>query len=168
MDVSGYKLHTDYQACLDRIEAVADQAAHLVERKMREDLGPARVIVSDGFGTEDFVRRHEQQLIGARRPARLTDSEPFGRTTIDSRGVLVLVNAEACGMTKELDITLVHELVHAVQLSRPEGRQLALQRIRNNHKTDRLSWSAAFTANRRVAADEREARRYEHLARKLR
>lgn len=168
MDVTGYKLHSDYRGCLDRVESIAEQATHLVERKMRQPLAPVKVIVSDDFGTDDFFRSHEQKLIGARRPAPLRDTAPFGRTTIDSRGVIVVINAEACGLSKELDITLVHELVHAVQSSRPEGRELVLQRIRNNHKIDRLSWSAAWVANRQVAADEREARRYEHLARKLR
>lgn len=168
MDVTGYKLHSDYRACLDRVENIAEQAARLVERKMREELGPVRVIVSDSYGTDEFVSRHEQRLVGSKRPARLTDSGPCGRTTIDTDGAVVLINAEVCGLTKELDVTLVHEMVHAVQLSRPEGRDLVLQRIRNNTKMQRLGWREAWGANRQVAADEREARRYEHLARKLR
>ncbi|MFD5675591.1 hypothetical protein [Streptomyces sp. NPDC127040] len=168
MDVAGYQLHSDYRACLNRVESIAERAATLVERKMRAPLAPVKVIVSDDVGTDAFFSSHEQKLIGARRPARLRDAAPFGRTTIDRRGVIVVINAEACGLTEQLDITLVHELVHGVQSSRPEGRELIIQRIRNNHKIDRLSWSAAWAANRQVAADEREARRYEHLARKLR
>lgn len=168
MDVAGYRLHRRHQKAMDRIEAVTDQAARLVTRKMREGMGPLRVIVTDSVGIDDYILRNDEQLVGRSRTRRLTSKGPAGRTDISPDGVLVVINAERCPADENLDVVLVHELVHAVQLSRPGAREEKLRHLRNNHGVEKLSWREAVGANWRVAADEREAGRLEYLAREIR
>ncbi|MBT2477622.1 hypothetical protein [Streptomyces sp. ISL-94] len=168
MDVVGYRLHRRHRGAIDRIEAVADQAVQLVTRKMREGIDPLRIVVTDSFGIDDHVLRNDAALLGTSKRQRLTSKSPAGRTSISEDGVLVVINAERCPADENLDVVLVHELVHAAQLSRPGAREEKLRHLRNNHGVEKLTRLEAWGANWRISADEREAGRLEYLASKLR
>ncbi|MFB7605262.1 hypothetical protein [Streptomyces gardneri] len=168
MQVTAYQLGTRHQSALARVEAIADPAARLVEKKLGERVGRVRIIVSDERGSRETVTQADQQVIGTTRRPLSVDSG-IGYTTLDpAGGTLVVIDAESCGTDQRIDETVVHELVHAVQFGRPGIREARLSAIRNNHGIHLLTWRQAFALNRQVAAHEREAARLESLARKLR
>lgn len=168
MDVATYRLPARYRVGMDRIEAIAGQAAQLVQDKMRERLGLTRIVASDTRGYHDSIATAEQQILGTRTRSKWDPPPSFAHTTLSPSGVLILVDLQAC-RGREIDKTVVHELVHAVQFGRPGVRDFVLAGIRNNHGIEKAGgWLKIQFENRKVAAHEREAVRLESLARKLR
>ncbi|MET9950187.1 hypothetical protein ABZ135_01380 [Streptomyces sp. NPDC006339] len=169
MHVAAYRLPGRYSKGMARIEAIADQAAQLVQDEMRERLGPVEIVASDTRRYEARILAAEQQILGTRTESKWGYPKSLAHTTLSPSGVLVLVDLEATP-ARELDKTLVHELVHAVQFGRRGMRDFVLAGIRNNHGIEKAGgWlKVNLVDNRKVAAHEREARSLEHLARKLR
>ncbi|GAA2803200.1 hypothetical protein [Streptomyces showdoensis] len=169
MNVAAYRLPGRYSKGMARIESIAEQAARLVQDEMRERLGHVEIVASDTRGYRGRILAAEQQILGTRTDPLWDYPESVGHTTLIPSGVLILVDLEATA-AGELDETLVHELVHAVQFGRRGKRDFVLAGIRNNHGIQKAGgWlKVTLVDNRRVAADEREAQRLEHLARKLR
>ena len=172
MDVTGHQLHRRYEPLLARVQEIADQAAFLVQQRMRERLTPTRIVVAAQKHCPDIVTQAAHRVLGissrCRYPARASDY--LGITTLDSAGTLVVINAG--GLVKHprhwLDETVVHELVHAVQFGRPGTRDLVLKGLRNNYGVERLSLTRAWKSNRRIDKDEREAQALESLASQIR
>jgi hypothetical protein len=169
INVAAHGLDRRHRSILNRVEMIADQAAALVEHKLRERMGPVRLLVAAEASVVDCVRHAEQQVIGTRLPGRRHQKTPYGRTTLCAEGVLVVVNADAHDGEPlvELDTTVVHELVHAVQLSRCGARETAIRALRNNYREQRMDGREVWALNRQIKADEREARRLERLVLKL-
>ncbi|MCY0924837.1 hypothetical protein OTB20_01110 [Streptomyces sp. H27-H1] len=171
MKIRGYKLARRHAPVLAQVEASAEQAATLVREQMRERLGTLEIVVTDRAGMEDTVQRAHEDLLGGRsleRHYRYADAV-CGCTTIGPNGVLIVINAKACGTDRrETAITLVHELVHGVQYSRAKATGDAVRALHNNYRITALSNRDAQRMNRQVDADEREAKRLEWLARKIR
>ncbi|MFF7727672.1 hypothetical protein [Streptomyces sp. NPDC008001] len=159
------------------VETVAEQAKRLVEREMRACVRePLTVAVTDTHGVWALAERAERESVGLpstlgrvlagylHRPAKPL----FGRLSVSRDGLLLLVNAEAHrGGLGEVNVTLVHELVHAVQLSAPGSRAARLAQIRSNYGVERFSRREARAANRAIARDEEQARALERLAARL-
>ncbi|MFG2328273.1 hypothetical protein ACGFMM_01470 [Streptomyces sp. NPDC048604] len=168
MNVTAYKLGARYGSGLDRVEAIADQAARLVEKKLGESVGNVRIVASDTRGYHHSIVAAEQQILGTRSRSKFDTPPSFAHTTLSPSGVLILVDLQATP-SREIDKTVVHELVHAAQFGRPGVRDFVLAGIRNNHGIEKVGgWLKAQFENRKVAAHEREAVRLESLARKLR
>ncbi|MFJ6348642.1 hypothetical protein ACIQKB_04095 [Streptomyces sp. NPDC092046] len=151
-----------------RIEAIAGQAARLVQDQMQERLGYVEIVASDTRGYLDRILAAEQQMLGTRTTPKWEYPESLAHATLSPSGVLILVDLEATP-ARELDKTVVHELVHAVQFGRRDVRDFVLAGIRNNHGVEKAGgWlKVTFVDNRRVAVHEREARSLERLASKL-
>ncbi|MEU8525277.1 hypothetical protein AB0C77_06690 [Streptomyces sp. NPDC048629] len=168
MNVTAYKLGASYRSGLDRVEAIADKAAGLVERKLREPVGHVEILVADRRKALEVLGKANEQLVGRPRK-RQRQSLGSGYTTLHpGGGALIVIDAEACEAAQILDETVVHELVHAVQIGRPGRREALLANLRNDHGIARMSHLDASAATRQIKADEREALRLEYLARKLR
>ena len=168
--VRGYRLSRHYQADLTHVQRVAGLAAQLVSRHMRTRIDDTEVVVTTSASAADLMIEAHRAMFG-RQPAiwklKSTSKNLCGITTITTTGVLVVLNADRCQSTAVLNETLVHELVHAAQLSRPGVRDVAARNLRNNYGIDRMSGRDARAANRQVDADEREAERLESLASRL-
>ncbi|MFD0150797.1 hypothetical protein ACWGQ4_19695 [Streptomyces sp. NPDC055721] len=154
---------------IDRIENITEQAIELVEGAMHARIGHMDLLVTDTRGLVDLLNEAERATVGGRHVADWAPDKPYGRTALTPSGVLVALNADTHrpGKLRELDVTLVHELVHAVQLSRPEVRKIRLVHLRNNYGVAGMTRSQVREANRQVEREERQARSLEHLARKL-
>jgi hypothetical protein len=165
--IRGYRLSQQYQADLAHIERVAGLAAQIVSRYMRVQIDRTEVVVTTSGSASDLMIEAHRSMFG-RQPSiwklKSTPKHLCGIATITKAGVLVIVNADRCQSKAELNTTLVHEVVHAAQLSRPGARDVATRNLRNNYGIDRMNGREARAANRSVEADEREAEKLEHLA----
>ncbi|MFG3488531.1 hypothetical protein [Streptomyces sp. NPDC047972] len=167
MDIAAYKLGSRHKQALRRVESIADQAAHLVEKKLGETVGPVEIVVTDADGYHESIAAAEWRLLGTRTRSRYTLPPSFAHTTLTTSGTLIVFDAQATP-EHEIDPTVVHELVHAAQIGRPGVRDAILAGIRHNHGIEKAGWFKARRQNGIVAAHEREAIRLESLARKLR
>lgn len=168
MQITAYKLGSRHQSSLVRVETIADRAARLVQDKLGERIGHVEIVVTDTQGYRDSIIAAEQQILGTRTQSKYDLPPSFAHTTLSPSGVLILLDAEATSV-RELDKTVVHELVHAAQFGRRGVRDAVLAGIRNNHGIEKAGgWLKVQFENRKVAAHEREAVRLESLARKLR
>ncbi|MFE2850592.1 hypothetical protein ACFXJO_05590 [Streptomyces lavendulae] len=157
---------------LSRVQEIADQAARLVQQKMRERMTPTRIVVAAQKHCPEVVHQAAQRTLGighgpvVREPA----VDYLGITALDGEGTLIVINAGALAPEAQrwLDETVVHEIVHAVQFGRPGSRELALKGLRNNYGVEKLTLTRAWKANRGIGKDEREAAALEHLAREIR
>ncbi|MFK0222199.1 hypothetical protein ACIQWN_28915 [Streptomyces vinaceus] len=169
MDVSGYQLSARYGKTLRLVERVADQAATLVQQRMRERMPATRIQVADGKRyLQAFIEGQQAVLGTSRLPTRRSDPRVYGATTLSPTGVLVIINAKVCDAPTNLIETVVHELVHAVQYGRPGRRADAMKALRNNYDLDPMSWRNAWKLNRIHDKDELEAQAFEALARQIR
>lgn len=169
MNVATHRLGRRYGSVAGRVEAIVDQAASLVQGAIPGRMIPTRIVVVEAQDVAVAVLGAEQDALGVRaKPMRATRPE-IGHATLDSRGAVVVLNATGLARlkTRETDITVVHELVHVAQFSRPGAYAYLLEGLRNNYGLTKWTWRDARAANKQVAADEREARRHEHLARRL-
>jgi hypothetical protein len=166
MNVTGWQLDRRYAPSLRHAQAVADRAADVVQRQLRESVGQVEVLLVSRAGMEDVLHQNEQRLLGASL-RRLKNPEAWAHTTASTVGTLIVVNAEDCPQ-RELTKTLVHEMVHAAQFQRPGIRDYVVRMIRANHQLDRLSWRESRAMDRQLKTHEREAARLERLAREIR
>ena len=168
--IRGYRLSRQHRDVLDHIERVAGLAARLVSQHMGTRIDDTDVVVTTSASAADLMIDAHRAMFG-RQPAiwklKNTPRSLCGTATITKSGVLVVINADRCQSTAVLNETLIHELVHAAQLSRPGGRDVAARNLRNNYGIDRMNGREARAANRQVDADEREAEKLESLASKL-
>ncbi|MGW4897137.1 hypothetical protein ACWEQL_33475 [Kitasatospora sp. NPDC004240] len=153
-----------------RTARLLPEAAALVTGHMREPMpptlvrlthpgqwGPAVIRATGGDPTWWRAMRETQHL-------RRTAHESTGMTVPTHDGhALVLLHADAVRNEGQLLPTLVHELVHAVQMGRPATAAGTLARNRHHLGLDRQShrWLADHDAA--IARDETEAYRLEHL-----
>ncbi|MEV6580235.1 hypothetical protein AB0M92_18955 [Streptomyces sp. NPDC051582] len=169
MDISGYQLSARYGKTLRLVERVADQAATLVQQRMRERMPATRIQVVDGKRYLQALVEGQQAALGTSRlPNRRSNPRVYGATTLSPTGVLVIINAKVCDDPANLVETVVHELVHAVQYGRPGKRENAMQALRNNYGIESMSWRGAWKLNHIHDKDEREAQALEVLAREIR
>ncbi|WP_229928157.1 hypothetical protein, partial [Kitasatospora indigofera] len=152
------------------IEPLLPHAARLVRDHMREpmpdtlvrlarpgDFGPA---VLEATGGNPSWWRTVLENESNRRTARIAAGTTLPMA--DGR-VLVLLHITAMRQDDQIFPTLVHELVHAVQMSRPRTAADALARNRHHLGIERQSrrWLADHSAS--IGRDEEEAYRIEHL-----
>ncbi|WP_328941548.1 hypothetical protein OG259_07695 [Streptomyces sp. NBC_00250] len=169
MQITPYKLDAKHQAGLERVERVADNCSGIVIRELRERTGHVDILVTSRRHFAEAVISAEQQAVDVGHRPLLDDGyDNWGFTTVSSRGAVLVVDVESCRSDREIDRTLIHELVHAAQFRRSGIRDLVLAGLRNNYGIHQLAKSEAKRLNRQIAAHEREAGRYERFARQLR
>ncbi|NUQ97525.1 MAG: hypothetical protein HOY79_13555 [Streptomyces sp.] len=166
MRIVAHRSAARHKTTVGRVQEIAAPAARLVQQQMGERLPPVEIAVTAYRGLPDLLSKAHQTIVGRRRlPKETARMRCKGTTTLTRTGVLVVVNAEACrGDLREIDATLLHELVHAIQYGRPGARDRGIRHLRNNYGIDEISQAEADAANRQVDLDEAEAERYERLA----
>jgi hypothetical protein len=166
--VEPYRLHRSYTPALSRAQEVAEQAARLVTRRMRERLPHVTVRVSGERLFALAVTEVEQQTLGTDRlpTGACQGRSVYGATTLGPAGAVIVINAKAVIEDRCLSTTLVHELVHAVQLNRPGGIQHRMTALRGLFGLSSAGPTAAF--DRQHDRNEREAQALEVLAREIR
>ncbi|MBB4985004.1 hypothetical protein [Streptomyces nymphaeiformis] len=169
MQITSYKLDARHQPGFARVEAVADNCSGIVIRELNEGTGHVEIRVTNRRHFAEAVIVAEQQAIGVTHKPLLSDGyDAWGFTTVSSRGSVLLIDVESCRTTREIDRTLIHELVHAAQFRRPGVRDLVIAGLHNNYGVHQLSRAEAKRLNRQIAGREREAARLERFARQLR
>lgn len=135
---------------LDRVLTIADSAAGLVERQTGISLHNVDLLVTDTYFT---------RLIAGER-----DGDLYGCTTYGLDRIIAVINAEFCGnfSTPTVDRTVIHELVHGAQMSKPGIRRREKHRTHDSYA--RLQGAALSLHRTRWNADEAEAEHLEHLA----
>ncbi|MFD5419469.1 hypothetical protein ACFWJT_15770 [Streptomyces sp. NPDC127069] len=166
--VEPYRLHPSYLPALHRAEEVAEQAARLVTRKMRERLPHVTVRVSGERLFGGAVTEAAQQALGTDRlpTGAMQGRHVYGATTLGPAGAVIVINAKAVIADRCLSSTFVHELVHAVQLNRPGGIQHRMTGLRGLFGLSDADPTPAF--DRQHDRNEREAQSLEYLAREIR
>jgi hypothetical protein len=150
------------------ISTKAREAARAVQDRLGERVPPVRYELADrrqmadlwvsasGYRTEPALR--DRYYRHAYWQARTS----IGLTQLTPSGILVVLRSDKLRRSPEqLWPTLVHELVHAVQLARPGAADRWLAGELNNLGITQLSRREAREQNRQVDADEREAARIE-------
>ncbi|MBZ4319399.1 hypothetical protein [Streptomyces huiliensis] len=165
------------QPAVEHIARIAPDALAVVEDALNHRIkGVLSVVVTDTFGIVRMGTRAEREAAHvvptlwrrltthARRPV----GPLYGRTAIAPGGLLVLINARPHhGDLAAVTTTLVHEFVHAVQLSRPGARTKRIAQLRAEYGLVPMSRAARRAADRAVDRDEVEAYALEPLADRL-
>ena len=169
MQISTHRLGSSHRDITGRVRDIADQAAYLVTQNVGP-IGHVDLVVTDDLGAKLVIRTAQQELLGTRAKAGKGGRHRAGATTVSPSGILVVINADASlhRQRVEIDKTVIHELVHAAQLSPAAARQDAIAGLRNNYGLVPMTRAAARTANDIVAAHERQAADLERLATQLR
>lgn len=151
MQVNAYAIGPARRPVLDRVCAIADQAARLVESEMSVRLHGVELLVTDTY----FTRR----LAG-------DDDGLYGCTLYGLDRILAVVNAQAhLDDPAEVDKTVIHELVHAAQMLLPGVRRV--EKFRTEESLSRLPAPALEQYDARWDDDEAQACGLERLAERL-
>ncbi|MFE4671099.1 hypothetical protein [Streptomyces sp. NPDC056723] len=168
MQISAHRLGRSQQQILDRVQLIAGPAARLAEQHMGGSIGHVDLIVTPRSAIPDVLTQAHRPLFGRRvNRSHWKQFRCQGTTTINPAGTLIIIDADKCRRTAYIDVVVLHEFGHAVQFARPGARALLIRNLRNNYGIEVMPDAEGHAANRQVDADEAEAARLEHLARKL-
>lgn len=149
--------------------ALASAAVQAVEQRCGR-LPRLRIVLTAGTRMGELAARAEAALVpeaSIRDKRRLTrDSrrgarDAAGQTVLHENGILVLINLNGVRSRKEIAKTLVHELVHAWQLSKPAVRRDQLRYIRWGFDCGDMTPEEIRRHERLIDQHEREAERLE-------
>lgn len=155
---------------------LVDAAVQLVERRIGRT-GRVQVVFTDSRGMADLHARAEIDLMPQMTTqVRKTRAKILRRESRDTAGrtllgptagsSLVLINTQQAP-GKHLARTVVHELVHSVQLSAAQARRDHLRYLRHECEIEDMTAADVRQYVRQMGQQEREAERNEHLARHL-
>ncbi|RFU83276.1 hypothetical protein DY218_28635 [Streptomyces triticagri] len=161
-----------HRSVLRAIQDAAPLAADLVRTSVPGRLPHTEIILTTPSGVTDLTIRAAEQALGRRitpqaraeaeREMRRNDRRNYGSTVLARRGtVVILLNARKLTDPQHLGATLVHELVHAMQFTRPGIHDLLVKGLRNNYGIEPLSRRDVRAYERQLDAHEEEAYRME-------
>lgn len=163
-----YRLGRKHRSVLDRVDLVLDEAARMIGQRERHGLGSVEVAVTIEEGIPDLICAAHEQLFGRSDWDSWAGPGRHGVATLNPAGTLIVINAQSLrGKQTEIDKTVLHELTHAAQFSRPGIRDLACKGIAHNYGLGWLEDRQVHALNRRIDRDEREAEQAERLHRQL-
>jgi hypothetical protein len=149
VQVNTYAVGPARRPILDRVCAVADQSAVLVEKELGVCLLGVELLVTDTYFT--------RLLAGGEDGSGL-----YGCTLYGLDRVLAVVNAQAhLGDPAEVDKTVIHELVHAAQMLAPGVRRV--EKFRTEESLSRLPAPALEQYDAQWEAGEAQACELERL-----
>ncbi|MFE4674107.1 hypothetical protein [Streptomyces sp. NPDC056723] len=171
--VSTHKV-SGYRATLRTAKQLAESAARLVNRSVPGSMPDVQITLTNARGLAELATTAEAELAGG-VDKRVRDREERhaarGACNVDGRAVpladgsvLVLINVDRNDSPGEFAITLVHELVHAMQFSRKGVRERIIRDRRDTFKVERQSRRQARENERCHDDEEREAYGREYLA----
>lgn len=159
------------RAAATRARQLAPAAAREVERHFGRLPRTRMVLTGNSDGIAVLALEAETTLVPEvtgraktkwLRTARRNARGVFGHTLLDPQGgILVLIDLPHCESAGELPATLVHELIHAWQLSRPGVREAHLQHMRHEFGIEPMPRRDARAHARLIERHEKEAHRLE-------
>ncbi|MCX4905580.1 hypothetical protein [Streptomyces sp. NBC_00878] len=174
--VSTHKL-PGYGSTLRTAKRLTDQAVRIVNRAVPGSMPDVQVTLTTERGMAELGAAADIALAGSadRRAMRRAVSEgkhlariAAGRAIPRPDGsVLVLIDADKHPNEAEFAITLVHELVHAMQFSRKNVIERSVRDTRDRLGIERQSHRHAREHERLLQQEEHEAYGHEYLANQL-
>lgn len=162
-----------------RIREVGEQAGQLVARRVGGRLPLVEIVLTNGSGVTSLIRQADLDLVGKDRVSRsrralgrifdhANTRDSLAATTLTSRGAVVFINGPSHrGDLGLLDRTIVHELVHAVQLAPGEAREQHINYLRQQYGITKHGKADERSYLRLMGAREQQAEQLESLARQL-
>lgn len=176
LTVSTHKI-PGYGPTLRTAKQLAQQAVRLVDRAVPGRMPDVEIILTNPRGMAELGSAADAELAGvldkrtrnrAERGARRLARDASGRAVPRANGsVLVLVNVDQHASPGQFAVTLVHELVHAMQFSRKNVIDQVVRDARAQFGVERQSRRQAREHARLVEQHEQEAYGSEYLADQL-
>ncbi|MFD9880027.1 hypothetical protein ACFWZT_01000 [Streptomyces alboflavus] len=176
LTVSTHKI-PGYGPTLRTAKQLAVQAVRLVDRAVPGRMPDVEVILTDPRGMAELGTAADAELAGildkrtrnrAERAARRLARDASGRAIPRANGgVLVLVNVDQHASPGQFAVTLVHELVHAMQFSRKHVVEHIVRDARAQFGVERQSRRQTRAHARLVEQHEQEVYGCEYLADQL-
>ena len=174
--VSTHKL-PGYGSTLRTSKRLTEQAVKLVARSVSGRMPDVEVILTNERAMPELMVAADIALAGA------ADRRALKRATSESKRIargaqaraiprpdgstLILINADKHPTPADFAVTLVHELVHAMQFSRKGVLERIVRDTRDGLGIERQSRRQAREHEQQVELDENEAHSREYLAEKL-
>ncbi|MEV5159423.1 hypothetical protein [Streptomyces sp. NPDC053728] len=176
LEVSTHKLF-GYRSTLRTAKRLAEEAVRVVDRAVAGRMPDVQVVLTGERHLAEVATAAEWETAGctdkrvqarALRSAKRLAGDTAGRAIpLADGGVLVAVNVDQHPNEATFAITLVHELVHAMQTSRKGVRDRLITGMRHDLGVERLSRRAYREHERLLEAEEKEAYGSEYLAGRL-
>ncbi|WP_406304613.1 hypothetical protein OHA61_22900 [Streptomyces sp. NBC_00885] len=177
LTVSTHKLF-GYGGTLRTAKRLAEQAVTVVDRSVPGRMPDVQITLTAPRGMAELATAAEVELTGgevdkriqarALREANRHARDAAARAIPLAGGdVLVLVNVNHHANPAEFAVTLVHELVHAMQFSRKGVRERIVTDLRDALGVEKQSRRQAREHLRLLEQEEREAYGVEYLANQL-
>ncbi|MEV1022269.1 hypothetical protein [Streptomyces sp. NPDC050264] len=159
---------------LSETKQLAPRAMKHVNWSVNGRMPAVEITLTNTRGLAELAVKAEAELTGctdkkttgrALKGATRHSRDAAGRAVARTDGsVLILLNGDNHRTTKEVAVTLVHELVHAMQFSRRGVRDRMIQSLRDEYGIEKQSRRDQREHQRLVEAEEREAYQAEHIA----
>ncbi|MFC8641612.1 hypothetical protein ACWGNY_10520 [[Kitasatospora] papulosa] len=176
LDVSTHKLF-GYRATLRTAKRLSEEAVRIVDRSVAGRMPDVKVVLTGERNLAEVTTAAEWETAGCtdkRTQSRsLRDAKRYAREVagraipLADGGVLIVVNVDQHPNEATFAITLVHELVHAMQTSRKGVRDRLVAGMRHDFGVERLSRRQSRELDRLLETDEKEAYGAEYLAGRL-
>ncbi|MDW4916939.1 hypothetical protein [Streptomyces californicus] len=176
LDVSTHKLF-GYRATLRTAKRLTEEAARIVDRSVAGRMPDVKVVLTGERHLAEVSTAAEWESAGctdkrvqarALRSAKKLARDTAGRAIpLAQGGVLIVINADQHPNEATFAITIVHELVHAMQMSRKGIRDRLVAGLRHDLGVEKQSRRWNREHERCLEAEENEAHGCEYLAGRL-
>ncbi|MFC9245099.1 hypothetical protein ACFT7S_14045 [Streptomyces sp. NPDC057136] len=176
LTVSTHKLF-GYGATLRTAKRLAEQAVTVVNRAVPGQMPDVQIVLTSERNLAEVSTAAEWETAGctdkrvharALRSAKKLARDTAGRAVpLADGGVLIVVNVDQLPNEAVFAITLVHELVHAMQTSRKGVRDRLVAGLRNDLGVEKQSRRKNQEHERCLEREEKEAYGAEYLAGRL-
>ncbi|MFH9615425.1 hypothetical protein ACH4MM_17175 [Streptomyces pratensis] len=176
LDVSTHKLF-GYGSTLRTAKRLSEEAVRIVDRAVTGRMPDVKVVLTGERNLAKVATAAEWETAGctdkrvqsrALRDAKRLARETAGRAIpLADGGVLVVINVDQHPNEATFAITLVHELVHAMQMSRKGVRDRLIAGLRHDLGVEKQSRRWDREHERCLEAEEKEAYGSEYLAGRL-
>ncbi|MFI0108459.1 hypothetical protein ACH4NW_08925 [Streptomyces globisporus] len=176
LDVSTHKLF-GYWATLRTAKRLTEEAARIVDRSVAGRMPDVKVVLTGERNLAEVSTAAEWESAGctdkrvqarALRSAKKLARDTAGRAIpLAEGGVLVVINVDQHPNEATFAITIVHELVHAMQMSRKGVRDRLVAGLRHDLGVEKQSRRWNREHERCLEAEENEAHGSEYLAGRL-
>ncbi|MGW0564141.1 hypothetical protein ACWDZ4_26930 [Streptomyces sp. NPDC003016] len=176
LTVSTHKLF-GYGATLRTAKRLTEQAVRVVDRAVPGHMPDVQIVLTSERNLAEVATAAEWETAGctdkrvqarALRAAKKLARDAAGRAIpLADGGVLIVINVDQHPNEAAFAITLVHELVHAMQTSRKGVHDRLVSGLRHDLGIERMSRRESREHDRCMEQEENEAYGAEYLAGRL-
>lgn len=166
-----------YNATQRTAKRLAEEAVRIVDRAVPGRMPDVQIILAKERGMAEVATAAEFETAGCtdkrvqaralRAANRLARDAAARAVPLADGGALIVINIDQHRNEADFAITLVHELVHAMQLSRKGVRDRLVAGLRNDLGVEKQSRRQVREHERCLEAEEKEAYGAEYLAGRL-